>query len=116
MLRGHAGETLSTADVLGQLLAIELVEKRLVIEQIHLGRCATLEEIDDAFGFGREVRESREAAERFRVRGGEEGPREQIGERKGPDSARGGGEEVAAGDSEWVGDHATIKWLITNDE
>ena len=48
LLGRHAGEPLAAADVVGQLLAVLLVEQRLVIEQILLGRAAGLEQVDDA--------------------------------------------------------------------
>ena len=54
--RGHAGEPLPLADRIGQLLREEILQLRLVIEQIDLRRAAGLEEIDDALGFGSEVR------------------------------------------------------------
>src|SRR6266481_6080835 len=41
LLRGHAGQTLTAADMLGKLFAIQFVEQWFVIEQIHLrGRAA----------------------------------------------------------------------------
>ncbi len=46
----HAGEPLAAADVVGQLLAVLLVQQRLVVEQVLLRRPAALEEVDDALG------------------------------------------------------------------
>src|SRR5207302_5895251 len=55
--RGHAGEALAGADRIGQLGPGELLQARLVVEQIHLRRRAGLEEIDDALGGRRKVRQ-----------------------------------------------------------
>ena len=56
LIHGHAGQALAAADVLGKLLAVLLVEQRLVIEKILLRGAAALKEIDDALGLGGEVR------------------------------------------------------------
>jgi hypothetical protein len=52
----HAGKPLTGSDVVGQGLAVELVEPRLVVEEFLLGRAAALEQVDDAPGLGRQVR------------------------------------------------------------
>ena len=55
LLGRHAGEALAAADVVGQLLAVLLVEQRLVVEEVLLGGAAGLEEVDDALDARREV-------------------------------------------------------------
>ena len=45
LLGRHAGEPLAAADVVGQLLAVLLVEQRLVVEQVLLGGAAGLEQV-----------------------------------------------------------------------
>ena len=52
----HAGQPLAAADRVGQLLAVLLVEQRLVVEQVLLRRPAALEQIDDPLRLRREVR------------------------------------------------------------
>ena len=62
-LRGrHAGEPLAVADGLRQIGALEFAEARLVVEEFHLRRPAGLEEIDHAFGGGREMGQTAESA------------------------------------------------------
>ena len=46
------------ADGFRQIGAALFSERGLVVEQIELGRRAVLEEIDDSFGGGREIRDS----------------------------------------------------------
>ena len=48
----HAGEALATADLVGKLLAMHLVEERLGIVEIELGGATGLEEEDDPLRFG----------------------------------------------------------------
>ena len=72
LARGHAGDALAHAHAAGQFGAGEFVERRFVIEEIHLGWAARLVEEDDAFGFGREMGKSRKASGRAGFgRGGE---------------------------------------------
>ena len=52
----HAGEPLPLPDRVGQFLAVQFAQPRLVIEQFQLRRPARLEQIDDALGLGRKVR------------------------------------------------------------
>ena len=52
----HAGEPLSLAHGIGQLLTVLGIEAGLVIEQVHLRRAARLIEENDALGLGRDVR------------------------------------------------------------
>ena len=59
--RGHAGEPLAHADRIGQLVAARGLRARLVVEQIHLRGRAGLEQIDDAFGLWRKVRQTRQS-------------------------------------------------------
>jgi hypothetical protein len=56
--RGHGGEALTFADGLWEVLLEELGHLRFGIEEVHLGRSAGLEEVDDAFGFDREMGEA----------------------------------------------------------
>src|SRR5690606_32671836 len=56
LVAGHAGESLSLADGIGQGLTVLLVEQRLVVEGFELGWAARLEKVDDALGAGRDVR------------------------------------------------------------
>ena len=60
--RRHAGQPLSVADRIGQLRALELHQPRLVVEQLDLRRAARLEQVDDALGLRREVRQAGQAA------------------------------------------------------
>jgi hypothetical protein len=41
---------------------VVFLEGRLVVEEVELRRCAVLEEVDDALGFGGEVRDAGEAS------------------------------------------------------
>ena len=58
LLRGHAGEALAAADLVGKLLPVTLVQERFVIEQIQMGGGAALKEVNDALGFRRQVGKS----------------------------------------------------------
>ena len=51
----HAGEPLALAHGVGQLLAVPLVEQRLVVEHLQLRRPAGHEQVDDALRLGGEV-------------------------------------------------------------
>ena len=66
---GHAGQALTHANRVRQLGAAQRVEFRLVIEQVHLRGSAGLEQVDDAFGFRRKVRQVRKRPGRWRGRG-----------------------------------------------
>ena len=57
LVPGHACEALTTADFLGQGVAIAFVEQRFVIEEILLRRTAGHEQIDDAHRLWRVVGE-----------------------------------------------------------
>ena len=57
---GHPGQALALPDGLRELLAKHLAEFGLVIKGFQLGRCARLEEVDDAFGLGGKVRQARQ--------------------------------------------------------
>ena len=48
LIRGHSGEALSLANRLGQVLAVQFVQARLVVEEVHLGRTAALKQINHA--------------------------------------------------------------------
>ncbi len=56
--RRHGGEPLALADGVRKVVAAPLLELRLVVEHLDLRRPARLEEIDDALGLRREVRQS----------------------------------------------------------
>ncbi len=89
---GHAGDALALADGIRQFGAGERGEFGFVIEEIDLRGRAGLVEIDDAFGFGWEVREAGEAA------GGRDiGTFEEGGESGDTDAFAGAAEELAAG-------------------
>ena len=64
LIRGHAGETLPHAYAGGQVLAVHLIEQRLVIEEIVLRRAAAHEQINNPLGLGREVRPVEDSFER----------------------------------------------------
>ena len=64
LLGRHAGEPLAAADVVGQLLAVLLVEQRLVVEQVLLGGAAGLEQVDDALDARRKLQAGERAARR----------------------------------------------------
>ena len=57
--RGHRRQPLAVADRIGQVGAMHFCELRLVVEQIELRGSAALEQIDDALGLRREVRQAR---------------------------------------------------------
>ena len=62
-LRGrHAGEPLAAAHGLRQIGALELAQARLVVEQLHLRGAARLEQVDDALGLRREMRQPGQTA------------------------------------------------------
>ena len=52
---GHAGQALALADGVGEILAVDLLQLRLVVEEVDVRGAAGLEEIDDAFRLGREM-------------------------------------------------------------
>ena len=78
------GESLVLEQLIGARLHVVLDQRRLVVEQVLLGRSARHVEIDDPLGLGREVRRSR----RHRVVGGGRepltGPDRLIGSRTLP--------------------------------
>ena len=55
---GHAGQALPLADRIRQVGAARSFQVGLVVEQVQLRGRAVLEEIDDALGLGREVRQA----------------------------------------------------------
>ena len=65
LLSRHAGEALAGADMIGEGLAVEFLELRLVVEEVLLGGAAGHEEIDDALRLGGVVGE-----QVFALRGG----------------------------------------------
>ncbi len=89
----------------GELLAVLLVEQRLVVEQVLLGGAAGLEQIDDALCLGGECG----VASGVRIRRGLAG-RASDGERDAAEAGGRGAEEVAAGeaaeDGRWVVRHS----------
>ena len=52
---GHAGDALAHADRRRQLVAVQLLELRLVVEQVDVGRPAGHEQVDDPLRLGRQV-------------------------------------------------------------
>jgi hypothetical protein len=60
--RRHSGEPLAAANRIGELGPAEIGQARLPVEEVHLRRCARLEEVDDPFGLGGEVRETGKAS------------------------------------------------------
>ena len=62
LVAAHRGQALSLADFIRQLLALHLLEHGLVIEEVHLGWAAALEEVDDALGPGGNVRGRKNSA------------------------------------------------------
>ena len=50
--RGHAGDALTIADMIGEFLAVVFKKEGFGVEEVDLGRSAGLEEVDDSFGFG----------------------------------------------------------------
>src|SRR5262249_52911656 len=93
----HAGQALAAADVVGELLAVLVVEQRLVVEQVLLRRTAGLEQVDDALGLRREVRGAEHArGRRGRLAG------QQCAKGQAAEAEAGGREEVPARGGEWV--------------
>ena len=60
--RGHRRDPLAHPHRVGQLDPAPLADRRLVVEQVHLRRCAGLEQVDDPLGLGGEMRQTRQAA------------------------------------------------------
>ncbi len=56
LARGHGGDALATSHTIRQVLIEHGLHPRFGIKQIHLGRAAALEEVDDAFGLGGKVK------------------------------------------------------------
>ena len=61
LVAGHAGEPLAHADGGGEVLAVHLVQQRLVVEQVQLRRPAGHEQVDDPLGPRRQVRPAEDA-------------------------------------------------------
>src|SRR5262249_14906434 len=74
-----------------ELLAGEFVERRLIVQQVHLRRAARLMQEDHALGFRREVRQARESRSEAVLR-------EQRAERRDADAVGGARKEGTAGD------------------
>ena len=91
LIARHAREPLSAADGIGKLLAVPLLEVRLVIEQVQLRRSARHEQVNDPFGLGRMVRLAENAAIGF----GRRFLTKQIGQRDAAESDAGLREERA---------------------
>src|SRR5206468_2185749 len=100
LLRSHAGQPLAAAHLLGQLLAIEFVQERFVIEQFQMRRRAALEQINDSFGFWREIRKSGKCAGTLWCFGRKQTLRKQAGKANHAQTARGPAEELPARDEE----------------
>src|SRR5439155_16844706 len=63
LVPGHAGEALAHAHAFREVLAVALVEQRLVVNQVQLRRSARHEKINDAPGFSWKVRRGKNAFE-----------------------------------------------------
>src|SRR5262249_35094075 len=61
---GHARKTLALPDGVGEFRRAEIGESGLPVEEVHLGRRAGLEEVDDSFCFCWKVRLLQDAAGR----------------------------------------------------
>ncbi len=77
----HGGEALLAADLGRQRLAVLLAQPRLVIEEVQVGRPAAHEQVDDAFGLGRKMRQTRQPAGRLRRQRRLNRPRQQRRQR-----------------------------------
>ena len=83
----HRGKAFSGDVLCGEGLTVHRLEFGFPVEEIHVGGAPVHEEVDDAFGLWRVVREAGEAAESFGMsRGGEAVVGEQLGESGGSDS------------------------------
>ncbi len=104
--------------MLRELFAIQFVEQRFVIEQVHLRRRAALEQIDDTLGFGGEVRKTGESTSRVLILDAKQGLWKQAREADDPQATGRPGEELAARDRERVGQrvgrevHHGIMWIF----
>ena len=58
---GHGAETLAAEDFGGDFFALPFSELGFVVEKVDVRRGTVLEEVNDAFGFGGEVRQTRQA-------------------------------------------------------
>ena len=94
---GHAGEPLAHADRCGQFLVVQLLQRGLVIEQIHLRGPAGHEQVNHPLGLGREVRLAQDgrAAAISRPERRAEGRIQQRAQRGGADAGGGAAKEMA---------------------
>ncbi len=83
LIRGHAGQALAHPHRFRQIAAAQLLKPGLVIEQVQLRGSAVLEQINDALGARREMRQSGQprAGAQIRREQGSEGGRAQPGAR-----------------------------------
>ncbi len=102
LLRGHAGKALPAAHRFGKLFAVEFVEERFVIEQIHLRGRAALEKVDDALGLRGEVWKIGKPAGGNLFRGSRRIARQQTGEGQSAKPARDPGKKMTARDAEGI--------------
>ena len=86
LVTAHAGQTLALTHRVRQRLRVFFAEQRLGIEGFEMRRSAGLEEVDDAFGLGREVRALRQ--------GRRVGVADDAAEREGAEAEGGRAEEV----------------------
>ena len=86
--------------LVGQVLAVQLVEQRLVVEQVELRRPAGHEQVDDALRLRREVRRGEDARERIgaarRRRAPRRSPFSRLMQRDAAEAEAEPAEEVAA--------------------
>ena len=62
LISRHAGQALALANRIGQLLAVLLIEQRLVVKGIEMRGAAGLKQVDDTFHLGRQMRLGEHAA------------------------------------------------------
>ena len=99
LIARHTGQALAHAHAGGQVLPVVFVERGFVVEQIELRRPAGHEQVNDAVGFGREMRPGQNAFERifqFRQRRAEGVAVEQAEERGPAEAEREPAKEFAA--------------------
>ncbi len=64
LTRGHTGETLSIEYRIRNLLTVDFIQIRLVVEHVDLRRTTRLEKINYSFGLGSEIGKSGKTARR----------------------------------------------------
>ena len=90
----HAREPLPTAHGIRKLLAVALVQQRLVVVEVELRRRAGHEQVDDALGLRREVRRAEDATVGIRCGSGVRG--KHLGQGRAAEACAEAVEELAA--------------------